>query len=937
MPEVSRSQLARLDHVCKAFMAEAMGQKGRGGRRLGKKIGSRRLPQIVGKETRPMTNRSAPEAIMPDVMFAGISTSWQDESGLCSDGQSILYDGLLPRTEPGCGRFPPLSLPSTWMLLSLEADKMMQSTTSLSSVSSKPVRRRPKGTAKAKPSPKAKVKSCSREGRTAESSRPDTAEKAAVSRVPSPEAEVRPVRSTVMGVLRGPPTLTVEGAEERQIVRPLSAKSTETWPLTPYSQETPRQVRVMTTSGDGSAASGPVLEKAYTRRYQSTRSFDKTSVMGQSDMGEIEFEEVGQEIFDKVKDHNEVHRSELGRALELLGFVCPREAWIDEIFTRISPQYSTIEIDDFVTFLRDYAAFRDEAYEATFQRCDQDGSGQIDSSELAEMLQELDVQPMSHVLEEVIEEVDKDQGGTLDLDEFKELLDLLHLREGFTRPEFEEFMGIFERYQRRRGEVDSKDLPSILNWLGFMWPKERIQQVLTQVKTGSRIDTHNFIVCMRKVRECELEMVQRVMQRHDADHSGTLDMREVVPVLKEIGYEMWDISAIFEAAEEAGVPTTELDLSAFWRLLLTYRKREGFCDIDLEQIDKAFDKEQKELLPALEAMSALRELGFTANFLVMESMLNKVDVDDTGSLDKREFRKMVRMLQERETFNYKKAFWAAVPEGAQGLNEKEAAQAIKELGFRVRHQYLSLAAQVCAKSHRVDEPFLDQMAFVRVCSYHSRDLREVYKSNGGWTEGEVNHLQSVFNRYDIKHTGLIASKELVRMVEDLFPVLARDRKMRPELQRIMKEVLQETWSFQGLGFKDFLKLMRLFREFQDRERSKKEAQAIEDTGFNSSEVAQFRDFFLAAHAHSNSRSAGPGVEICFDQFWKMIFDITPLSDSLTAQLKNIFHQFTQKNPNAVRSKQRVEDADFPEFLLMMKHLLDINFAKIQEKTRSSRV
>ncbi|CAK9078725.1 Caltractin (20 kDa calcium-binding protein) (Centrin) [Durusdinium trenchii] len=1198
-----------------------------------------------------------------------------------------------------------------------------------------------------------------------------------------------------------------------------SEYSLKLMPLTPYSQETPRQVRVMTTSGDGSAASGPVLEKAYTRRYQSTRSFDKTSVMGQSDMGEIEFEEVGQEIFDKVKDHNEVHRSELGRALELLGFVCPREAWIDEIFTRISPQYSTIEIDDFVTFLRDYAAFRDEAYEATFQRCDQDGSGQIDSSELAEMLQELDVQPMSHVLEEVIEEVDKDQGGTLDLDEFKELLDLLHLREGFTRPEFEEFMGIFERYQRRRGEVDSKDLPSILNWLGFMWPKERIQQVLTQVKTGSRIDTHNFIVCMRKVRECELEMVQRVMQRHDADHSGTLDMREVVPVLKEIGYEMWDISAIFEAAEEAGVPTTELDLSAFWRLLLTYRKREGFCDIDLEQIDKAFDKEQKELLPALEAMSALRELGFTANFLVMESMLNKVDVDDTGSLDKSECstfvaesqgsdvtvasvtvsdtadtgrqppwsmlaalclasavegidsqlvpacqfalqkgglmkltdvailstvqmvltnlaapfwgvladrgclkRKHILMLgslgeataatlmafvpangfgmmialrgmsgfflaslrpivngivadstsddrrgkmfsyvqsallvgmclttlvagnlanitigeipgwralfvlggvlaaligavigvfmveppkqldasagksgcnavieelcimvhfltiptflimvvqgifgtipwtvmgnnllffklsgledwqgsllasegtvvgvfgnllggfiadilakrfgyhgrplsaqisvavgipliylwfagippgsdaavfgvyftviacfstlgnwaqsgtnfpilsdivppqnrskvmavecalensiatligplfvanlanafgyefgrnegesrdipsavalgqamaaticipwcvtflgysffhisypadmrrlkaqlekekasaasgavevkeaEERETFNYKKAFWAAVPEGAQGLNEKEAAQAIKELGFRVRHQYLSLAAQVCAKSHRVDEPFLDQMAFVRVCSYHSRDLREVYKSNGGWTEGEVNHLQSVFNRYDIKHTGLIASKELVRMVEDLFPVLARDRKMRPELQRIMKEVLQETWSFQGLGFKDFLKLMRLFREFQDRERSKKEAQAIEDTGFNSSEVAQFRDFFLAAHAHSNSRSAGPGVEICFDQFWKMIFDITPLGDSLTAQLKNIFHQFTQKNPNAVRSKQRVEDADFPEFLLMMKHLLDINFAKIQEKTRSSRV
>lgn len=920
MPEVSRSQLARLDHVCKAFMAEAMGRSRRG-RRSGKKSTSTRvLPKIA--------SIAQPEAMLPS-----ISASLDEESGLY-DLHTIQYDGVQSQTHPGCGRFPPLSLPSTWMLLSLEADKMMQSTSS-SIGDKKRARRRAKGTAKAQPSPKATVRMRSTEGE--EDLRPGSSESAEQRRAPSPEAEVRASsRVTVVGLPRGLPSLTAEGSEDRQNTGTLSA-SAETMPLSPHGGETPRQVRVAT-SGDGfSAASGPVLEKAYTRRYQTTRSFDKASAMGQSEMGETEFEEVGQEIFDKVKDHNEVHKTDLGRALEILGFVCPRQTWIDEIFSRISPQYNTIEIDDFVTFLREYAAYRDEAYEATFRRCDQDGSGQIDSSELAEMLEELDVEPMSHVLEEVIAEVDKDQGGTLDLDEFKELLDLLHMREGFTRPEFEEFMGIFQRYERRKGEVHGKDLAVILNWLGFAWPKHRIQQVLSQVSTsstGSRMDPHSFIVCMRKVRETELEMVQDILKRHDSNNSGTIYMRQVVPILKEIGYEMWDISAIFEAAEEAGVEGNEIDLGGLWRLLLTYRKREGFCNVDLDQIDGAFNKDGLENLPALEAMRALRELGFTSNFLVMQSMLNKVDVDDTGTLDKREFRKMVRMLQERESAGYKKAFEAAVPLGAKGLNEPEAAQAIKQLGFRVRHQYLALAAQVCAKSHRADEPFLDQMAFVRVCSYHSRDLREVYKSNGGWTEGEVNHLKSVFDRYDVKHSGLIASKDLVRMVQDLFPVMARDRKMRPELQRIMKEVLQETWSFQGLGFKDFLKLMQLFREFQDQERAKKEAEAIEATGYNSSEVAQFRDFFLAAHGTSQHGSAP--VELSFDQFWKMIYDITPLGDSLTARLREIFHEFTQKLPGAVRSKQRAEDADFPEFLLIMKHLLDTNFAKIQDKTRGTR-
>lgn len=77
------------------------------------------------------------------------------------------------------------------------------------------------------------------------------------------------------------------------------------------------------------------------------------------------------------------------------------------------------------------------------------------------------------------------------------------------------------------------------------------------------------------------------------------------------------------------------------------------------------------------------------------------------------------------------------------------------------------------------------------------------------------------------------------------------------------EVLQETWSFHGLNFTDFLKLMQLFREFQDRERAKKESEAVRATGFSPLEVAQFRDFFLAAHV-GHSQSSAP-VELSFKQ------------------------------------------------------------------------
>ncbi|CAE7503163.1 unnamed protein product [Symbiodinium natans] len=234
-----------------------------------------------------------------------------------------------------------------------------------------------------------------------------------------------------------------------------------------------------------------------------------------------------------------------------------------------------------------------------------------------------------------------DRGGTLDIDEFKEvrspevkriqeaskpswppshrdepcttplaypwqLMDLLLLREGFTASEYEEFVGIFERHDRdETAELDSKEFQTILNWLGFCWPAERTQKVLAQVdhEDNGKLNQRQYLQCMRRVRESELELLQKLIKENDADHSGTINMMEVVPVLKDLGYEMWDISAIHEAAEECGVATIEMDLSAMWRLLLTYRQREGFCNVDLDQVDASFSKQDKELtgqLPALE-------------------------------------------------------------------------------------------------------------------------------------------------------------------------------------------------------------------------------------------------------------------------------------------------------------------------------------------------
>ncbi|OLQ07081.1 hypothetical protein AK812_SmicGene9583 [Symbiodinium microadriaticum] len=243
------------------------------------------------------------------------------------------------------------------------------------------------------------------------------------------------------------------------------------------------------------------------------------------------------------------------------------------------------------------------------------------------------------------------------------------------------------------------------------------------------------------------------------------------------------------------------------------------------------------------------------------------------------------MLQERDIQRYKKVAF---------LDERRGVEAVRELGFRVKKQA---------------DPFLDEASFVRAVGMF-----------------EVTQLEKVFNKYDVKR--------LVRMVEDMFPVLARDRRLRPDLQRIMKEALSGCTRAEGVGMQDFLKLMQFFREFQDGQRLHKEQQAVQASGWEHTEVAQpaarLRDLFIAA-SNASHESSLP-AELSFEQFRTMIHDLYPLGDALTAELKYIF----------------AKDADFPEFLLMMRYLWDTDWpsspgtsrigikAKFQDKTETEK-
>jgi len=612
-------------------------------------------------------------------------------------------------------------------------------------------------------------------------------------------------------------------------------------------------------------------------------------------------EDVRVSVFNKLQDHNEVHRDDLAKGLELCGFVGIREAWVESA-CEANSKYSTLEVDEFLSFVRSYEGLQDNFYKSTFEEADLDNSGTMEAGELAEMLQKLGIEPMSHVLDEVIREVD-DGNGELEFKEFKHLMDLLVVREGFTSSEYDSYVELFNNFDvKKTGEISDEDLRTILKWVTCSLPEEVLQDILKDVDAdgSGSISQREYLRCLRKIREHELDLVRVALGTQPR-----LPKEQVTHLFRDLGYILWDEIAIMEAAREAELQEDELDLSNLWRLLLTYRHREGMRNSELASIDAAFRSEDQGTgeLTNLDVPTAIRSLGYQVSFEAMQSVLRYVDVNDSGRLDKMQFRKVVRMLQECDVQLFMQAFDDEDIGKIQAISLPSAIQAFCATGLQ---------------SQSLDLPEFDDQNmlvrrddFVRSCAAHAHQVREAIKRNGGWTDPEVKDLKLFFQKYDLNRNGRINGSELVQLVEDVMPEMAHERSMRPQLLSLIRSVNEEC---NGLNLEDFLKLMGLFRSFKDKERLRKEQSAIKESGFQPPEVSEFRELFL------NSLEASQ--DMTFPEFSQMISGITPLGKTLSQELEKLFQEMCAPR----------QEADFPDFLLLMKTLLERDFGNIREKS-----
>jgi len=369
---------------------------------------------------------------------------------------------------------------------------------------------------------------------------------------------------------------------------------------------------------------------------------------------------------------------------------------------------------------------------------------------------------------------------------------------------------------------------------------------------------------------------------------------------------------------EEGHLAPKLSLGEAWRFLEVYRSRDGLTRAEAEDLGAAFRQyaAHNELadsneISTFDAGRALRWLGYQSPSQVEEQLMAEVGVNASGRLGIAEFQKLVRKFHERELDSIRSALtrlglWRDDNWG--WISEDEYAAAMRAIGCSDKD------GKVARKPGGTDLSGLMHDAM-----QHRRQVRSSYRRHCGFGPREVEELRTFFDEYDTDRGGSITHAELRRLCEDLFPELATSMKNRHELISVLNKA-DAGWD-KTLDFKDFLRLMREFVEIRKRSRRAKESRAVMASEFTAVQVREFREVFIAADIEERDC-------LSFTKVRQLIHRIAPLGDKRVDELTRVWqHVVTSSNLDKGTSGW---DADFSDFLLLMRHLLDTNFAGIKD-------
>eukprot|EP00933_Yihiella_yeosuensis_P080805 TRINITY_DN94306_c0_g1_i1.p1 TRINITY_DN94306_c0_g1~~TRINITY_DN94306_c0_g1_i1.p1 ORF type:complete len:1130 (+),score=267.36 TRINITY_DN94306_c0_g1_i1:103-3390(+) len=665
----------------------------------------------------------------------------------------------------------------------------------------------------------------------------------------------------------------------------------------------------------------------------------------------------------KVPDSEDVHKDNLGDILGFLGRWAPPKDVMVKIGLEVS-MYDYMDFDEFLGFMTRYSVIEKAEQQRVFRLYDEDGSGNIDVSELRNLVIALGLTPFRQMMQEALTLVDKNWNAELDFNELVCFIAVYRFREGFTKDQADtlrkEFEAVATEHPGNPGEpfyvLPGTELATLLVQV-FGLQVEAVTDKLqaeiaasagfkpTDPDEATGITFREFLIYCRRAREMQMEVFGQEtgmggsdssdFAAADKDKSGRLSVAELfeflrgqeyTPLKKVINEILEDVASETVNAEEP------LDFNQFFDFMFVYRSRDGFEEHQVEfyrKIFKSFDDDGSGSISTLELSDIFRELGYRMSVEALKIFIDKVDSDGSNLLDFREFLRLMRLFRESELGKMKSAFRADSNDGTEdGLVDfPKIKGCLAALDYREPTSITKRLKEV----DLTEVPFENFVDLVDKCRH---DQVEREKRMAGFTNEEIEKYQNQFNEYDKDRGGFIDPKELQALLK-AFNWEPKNKQEREALigkinmaRRAAKEAgVEDTTEEDGaeVSFWEFIQLVRQLKIAEEQEKEARINAVIEETGFAVKETNQFRVIFTRWY-YQDDESKDPDEEgnDLVDDYSGISRDLAKrivrslgisLSGDKSKQLDTVLDKFEENGL-----------LYFFGFLRLMKWIVDTNFA-----------
>jgi len=493
-----------------------------------------------------------------------------------------------------------------------------------------------------------------------------------------------------------------------------------------------------------------------------------------------------------------------------------------------------------------------------FNQLDSDASGKISVSEFRRLAWDMGFTLSSSELRELFEECDMDGSGGLDEDEFQKTAVTMVESYGFTQRQVKGFEELFDRYdQDASGRLSAEELASALGWFGTPTDIPTAEEIIKACDEDSdgHLTRSEFLRVMRVRLEQEMGRIRTQFAECDDDLSGKLDFVEVGNLVFQTGYRLSSREALQDCIDKAQQRSTSRsqDGSLFFEdvieLFGLLRECEGFSDQELKEYNavfEQFDGGHTGHMREFELTRAIHWLGFPVTPQTLRELWCIADMDRTGTLERSEFLKIMRLISEKEVEEAQK--FVLSHDTRASFTEAAVADLLATLGYVMPHSLILEAMATEVPGNKAG----DLQSVTRII----RKVREAQVQKRRECHGVLDHIASkVRARFGrrIKLGKAIASSELEKLLLEIYPAAKHSPREMETLGNICEEGKTQP---DGMSLDGAYKVINRFNTSRDEELWRREQAIADAAGFTASRLAMLRGIFVSAdtnhHGYLNS-------------------------------------------------------------------------------------